>query len=58
MGILVLMEVDNNMENKPVHYDGSAHNDEQLKNEAYSNETFELTDEMRKNISGNPYFTK
>ncbi|GAA0328572.1 hypothetical protein GCM10008967_18820 [Bacillus carboniphilus] len=46
------------MENKPVHYDGSAHNDELLKNEDNSNETFELTDEMRKNISGNPYFTK
>ncbi|WP_209121098.1 hypothetical protein [Alkalihalobacillus sp. BA299] len=42
------------METKPLHYDGSVQNSESLESEA-NNETFELTDEIRKNISGNPY---
>ncbi|MBE4907248.1 hypothetical protein IMZ08_04135 [Bacillus luteolus] len=42
------------MESKPLHYDGSIQNSEAY--EASSpNETFVLTEEMRMNISGNPY---
>ncbi|WP_243296507.1 hypothetical protein [Bacillus litorisediminis] len=43
------------MENKPLHYDGSIQSNHQLENEESSNEAFEITEEMRKNISGNPY---
>jgi hypothetical protein len=46
------------MENKPLHYDGSIQNNIDLKSEANNNEVFELTDEMRNNISGNPYMSK
>lgn len=46
------------MENKPLHYDGSIQNINEVKSEASNNEAFELTDEMRKNISGNPYITE
>ena len=42
------------MESKPLHYDRSIQNVDANDNEA-NNEVFELTDEMRKNISGNPY---
>ena len=43
------------MENKPVHYDGSIQNVGDNQNEENINEEFTLTEEMRKNISGNPY---
>lgn len=45
------------MENKSIHYDGSVQmNDESNADSvAIVNETFEMTDEMRKNISGNPF---
>ncbi|UCZ54675.1 hypothetical protein LGQ02_07980 [Bacillus shivajii] len=42
------------MENKPMHFDGSYQNSEQLINDQ-SHETVQLTDDMRKNISGNPF---
>jgi len=46
------------MENKPSHYDGSVQTGAgQGENQAAA-EPFEITDEMRKNISGNPYFTE
>jgi len=44
------------MESKPLHYDGSFQNVDALQREENNNEaSFALTDEMRKNISGNPY---
>jgi hypothetical protein len=43
------------MENKPLHYDGSNQNVEAFESEAQNNEAFVITDEMRKNLSGNPY---
>ncbi|MCL6572022.1 MAG: hypothetical protein K6T88_10125 [Bacillus sp. (in: Bacteria)] len=42
------------MENKAIHYDGSVQmNDENNTNSV--NEPFEITEEMRKNIYGNPF---
>jgi hypothetical protein len=43
------------MDGKPMHYDGSVQNDYASNVELQENEAFKLTDEMRKNISGNPY---
>ena len=45
------------MENKAIHYDGSVQvNDENNMNSAaITNEPFEMTDEIRKNIGGNPF---
>ena len=45
------------MENKAIHYDGSVQiNDESNTNSAaITNEPFEITDEIRRNISGNPF---
>ncbi|MFE8699965.1 hypothetical protein ACFYKX_04930 [Cytobacillus sp. FJAT-54145] len=44
------------MEGKPIHYDGSVINNSESSNyQPESNSPFILTDEMRKNISGNPY---
>lgn len=43
------------MENKPLHYDGSIQDINDFKSEVNNSEVFELTDEIRKNISGNPY---
>ena len=45
------------MENKAIHYDGSVQiNDENNTNlVTNTNEPFEITDEIRKNISGNPF---
>ncbi len=40
------------MEGKPVHFDGSHHF---ATGEMQENTPFELTDEMRKNIGGNPF---
>lgn len=49
------MEVNSPLENKPFHYDGSAQINGNSENE-FNFEAFEITDEIRKNISGNPYF--
>lgn len=48
------MGVNLEMENKPMHYDGSIQNNHASDNDS-ANEPFKLTDEMRANISGNPY---
>lgn len=56
MYILILLEV-KLLENTPLHYDGSIQNIDDLKSEANNSEAFELTDEIRKNISGNPYMS-
>ncbi|MGM0899499.1 MAG: hypothetical protein ACQEXB_00020 [Bacillota bacterium] len=42
------------MENKPVHFDGSLQNIGASQTEA-NVESFVLTDEIRKSLSGNPY---
>ena len=44
------------MEQKPNHYDGSVPLEYSSNNEPNSNESFQITDEMRPNIGGNPYF--
>lgn len=44
------------MEGKPIHYDGSIQSNSDLNQESMSNEPFELTEEIRSNISGNPYY--
>ncbi|MEH7122681.1 hypothetical protein V7122_01390 [Bacillus sp. JJ1532] len=44
------------MEQKPNHYDGSFQLDYGANNELNSNESFQITDEMRLNMGGNPYF--
>ncbi len=49
------MEVNLPMTNKPIHYDGSIQNIETSASNSTVNEQFTLTDEMRANISGNPY---
>ncbi len=43
------------MEEKLFHYDGSVHNENIANSDGLVNETFQITDEMRKTISGNPY---
>ncbi|MDR7077017.1 hypothetical protein J2Y03_002040 [Neobacillus niacini] len=45
------------MTNNPIHYDGSIQNNESSTSSAAVNEPFTLTDEMRVNISGNPYMS-
>jgi hypothetical protein len=52
------MEVNRPMTNKPIHYDGSIQNNDDATANSTVNEPFTLTDEMRANISGNPYFTE
>jgi len=42
------------LENKPIHFDGSFVNDENNKDLVVA-DSFEISDEARKNISGNPY---
>lgn len=49
------LEVNIPMSEKPIHYDGSIQNSESSKGEVTVNEPFQLTDEMRLNIVGNPY---
>jgi hypothetical protein len=44
------------MEGKPIHYDGSIQNNGDTISD-FTNEPFKLTDEMRVNISGNPYIS-
>ncbi|MCQ6275457.1 hypothetical protein JMM81_10860 [Bacillus sp. V3B] len=45
------------MEDKAIHYDGSVQMNDQNKTNsvATAHEPFEMTDEIRKNISGNPF---
>ncbi|WP_216772759.1 hypothetical protein [Metabacillus halosaccharovorans] len=43
------------MNQKPLHYDGSSSTEVISTNEITENQVFEITDEMRKNIAGNPY---
>ncbi|MFX3623477.1 MAG: hypothetical protein ACE3JP_05375 [Ectobacillus sp.] len=43
------------MDGKPIHYDGSAHNHDYANSDSTVKEPFTLTDEMRSNISGNPF---
>ena len=42
------------MENKPAHYDGSGINDELFEQNSQQ-EDIQVTEEMRNNLSGNPY---
>ncbi|WP_198530513.1 hypothetical protein [Bacillus sp. LL01] len=42
------------MEDKPNHYDGSVQADVK-RNTGVDNESFVMTDDMRKNIGANPY---
>ncbi|MES9684689.1 hypothetical protein ABWK22_17675 [Gottfriedia acidiceleris] len=42
------------MENKPAHYDGSGINDEVFEQNSQQ-EDIQVTEEMRNNLSGNPY---
>ncbi|WP_170289736.1 hypothetical protein [Cytobacillus depressus] len=43
------------MEQKPYHYDGSIQISYDTNDETQMNIPFEITDEMRKNIGGNPF---
>lgn len=43
------------MENKPIHYDGSVSLNDEMTNDRFLQNDFELTNDMRTNISGNPY---
>lgn len=44
------------MEQKPNHYDGSVQPEYSSNNKPNSKESFQITDEMRPSIGGNPYF--
>lgn len=44
------------MENKPNHYDGSLPVNSATNENSAQNDSFTVTDEMRANISGNPFF--
>lgn len=43
------------MEQKPLHFDGSVQNTDSSNLDSTVNEPFKLTEEMRANISTNPY---
>lgn len=43
------------MNQKPIHYDGSSSSEVILTNETTDIQALEITDEMRKNMAGNPY---
>lgn len=43
------------MDGKPIHYDGSMTSSTFTDDSASANEPFQLTDEMRAKISGNPF---
>lgn len=49
------MEVAIHMDGKPIHFDGSVQNNDRSNLDSMLNEPFTLTDEMRSNISGNPF---
>lgn len=44
------------LEQNPNYFDGSVQHENVSNNEPQSNEPFQLTDEMRRNIGGNPYY--
>ncbi|WP_168413024.1 hypothetical protein [Bacillus salacetis] len=46
------------MDNKPLHYDGSINSENGMEEAGQPEETFILTPEARKNISGNPFGVK
>ncbi|MEH7179898.1 hypothetical protein [Neobacillus vireti] len=46
------------MTNNPIHYDGSIQNNETSAANSAVNVPITITDEMRANISGNPYFSE
>ncbi|WP_205439620.1 hypothetical protein [Peribacillus alkalitolerans] len=43
------------MDQKPIHYDGSMQGNYEVKDEVTNQDSFQITDEMRKFIGGNPY---
>ena len=43
------------MEKKPLHYDGSVHIDFMENSDSFNDEDLVITDEARKNIGINPY---
>ena len=43
------------MEEKIFHYDGSVQHENVANSDGLLNEAFQITDEIRKTISGNPY---
>ncbi|MFA9559138.1 hypothetical protein ACERII_17660 [Evansella sp. AB-rgal1] len=43
------------MNDKPTHYDGSFHHNEATSDNSAGSDTFQIKDEMRANISGNPF---
>ncbi len=45
------------MDGKPIHYDGSVQNNGISEGESTVTEPVKMTDEIRVNISGNPYMT-
>ncbi|MGM0844891.1 MAG: hypothetical protein ACQEUT_07935 [Bacillota bacterium] len=46
------------MENKPLHYDGTARTESDSTNSLESAQPFVLTPEARQNLGGNPYEVK
>lgn len=43
------------MDSKPFHYDGSGYNEETVNTSSEENESFQLTEDMRRYIGSNPY---
>lgn len=43
------------MDGKPLHYDGSVQNNDVSNLDSTVHESFQLTDEVRSNLSGNPF---
>lgn len=56
--IYKIMEVIIHMDGKPIHFDGSNQAAETTNEDSVVKEPFKLTDEMRINISSNPYEIK
>lgn len=46
------------MTEKPIHYDGSMQNNNGVLNDSDPTEPFTISDEMRKNIGGNPFISE
>ena len=46
------------MNQKPIYYDGSAHKKISPTSKTEANKSFNLTDEIRLKLSGNPYIVK
>jgi len=55
--MLLMTEVKIPMGDKPLHYDGSLHNLAANQSETIT-EPFVITDEIRKNLSGNPFINE